>query len=161
MLQAGYLEDRIWGATLSRAPQGGVVSPILSNIYLHRLDHFVERILIPQYTRGERRVSNPAYKRVASAIERARKHGDREKVRELRKRQRLLPSLDPQDPGYRRLRYIRYADDHLLGFTGPKSEAEKIKARLARFLREDLKLELNQEKTLITHASTGAAKFLG
>ena len=82
-------------------------------------------------------------------------------MRELRKRQRLLPSLDPEDPGYRRLRYIRYADDHLLGFAGPKSEAEKIKARLARFLREELKLELNQEKTLITHASTEAAKFLG
>ena len=161
MLQAGYLEDWIWGATLSGAPQGGVVSPILSNVYLHKLDYFVERILIPHYTRGERRASNPAYKRIASAIERARKHGDREKVRELRKRQRLLPSLDPDDPGYRRLRYVRYADDHLHGFTGPKSEAEKIKARLARFLREDLKLELNQEKTLITHASTGAAKFLG
>ena len=161
MLQAGYLEDWIWGATLSGAPQGGVVSPILSNIYLHRLDYFVERILIPQYTRGERRISNPEYTRVASAIGRARKRGDRGKVRELRKRQRLLPSLDPQDPGYRRLRYVRYADDHLLGFTGPKAEAEKIKARLARFLREDLKLELSQEKTLITHASTEAAKFLG
>jgi len=161
MLQAGYLEDWIWGATLSGAPQGGVVSPILSNIYLDRLDWFVERLLIPQYTRGERRRSNPEYTRVASAIERARKRGDREKVRELRKRQRLLPSLDPQDRGYRRLRYVRYADDILLGFTGPKSEAEKIKARLARFLREDLKLELSQEKTLITHASTEAARFLG
>ena len=156
MLQAGYLEDWIWGATLSGAPQGGVVSPILSNIYLDRLDYFVERILVPQYTRGERRVANPAYTRVASAIGRARKSGDREKVRELRKRQRALPSLDPQDQGYRRLRYVRYADDHLLGFTGPKAEAEKIKARLARFLREDLKLELSQEKTLITHASTEA-----
>ena len=72
-----------------------------------------------------------------------------------------LPSSDPNDPGYRRLRYIRYADDHLLGFTGPKAEAEQIKHRLATFLRDELKLELSQDKTLITHARTGAARFLG
>jgi hypothetical protein len=71
-----------------------------------------------------------------------------------------LPSEDPQDPAYRRLRYIRYADDHLLGFTGPKAEAEEIKQRLATFLHDDLKLELSQDKTLITHARTGAATFL-
>ena len=65
------------------------------------------------------------------------------------------------DPGYRRLRYVRYADDHLLGFTGPKAEAEQIRQRLAAFLRDELKLELNQDKTLITHARTGAARFLG
>jgi hypothetical protein len=65
------------------------------------------------------------------------------------------------DPGYRRLRYVRYADDTLIGFAGPKAEAEEIKQRLAQFLREDLKLELSQEKTLITHARTGAARFLG
>jgi hypothetical protein len=56
---------------------------------------------------------------------------------------------------------VRYADDHLLGFAGPKHEAEQIKQRLARFLQDDLKLELSQEKTLITHARTGAARFLG
>jgi hypothetical protein len=72
-----------------------------------------------------------------------------------------LPSADPGDPGYRRLRYCRYADDHLLGFTGPKAEAEEIKQRLAVFLRDELKLELSQSKTLITHARTGAARFLG
>ncbi len=72
-----------------------------------------------------------------------------------------LPSADPNDPAYRRLRYIRYADDHLLGFTGPKAEAEQIKQRLAQFLRDKLILELSQEKTLITHARTGAARFLG
>ena len=98
---------------------------------------------------------------MANAIARARKRGDRAAVRELRKQLRSLPSQDPHDPGYRRLRYIRYADDHLLGFTGPKAEAEEIKARLARFLRDDLKLELSQDKTLITHARTGAARFLG
>ncbi len=161
MLQAGYLEDWEYNATLSGCPQGGVASPVLSNIYLHRLDTFVETVLIPQYTRGVHRASNFEYKRIASAIERARKRGDRTQVRELRKRQRGLPSQDPQDPDYRRLRYARYADDHLLGFVGPKAEAEEIKQRLAQFLRDDLKLDLSQEKTLITHARTSAARFLG
>src|SRR5581483_9196583 len=78
-------------------------------------------------------------------------------IRELRRQLRRIPVGDPNDPGYRRLRYIRYADDHLLGFTGPKAEAEEIKQRLAAFLRDELRLELNQEKTLITHARTGAA----
>ena len=76
----------------------------------------------------------------------------------LRTRLRGLPSGDPRDPGYRRLRYCRYADDHLLGFTGPKAEAEEIKDRLAAFLRDDLKLELSPEKTLITHARTRRGK---
>jgi group II intron reverse transcriptase/maturase len=161
MLQAGYLEDWEFNATLSGAPQGGVASPILSNIYLHRLDTFVETVLIPQYNQRVHRASNFEYKRTASAIERARKRGDRTQVRELHKRLRNLPSQDPQDPRYRRLRYARYADDHLIGFVGPKAEAEQIKQRLTQFLRDDLKLELSQEKTLITHARTGAAKFLG
>ncbi len=161
MLQAGYLEDWIWGATLSGAPQGGVCSPVLSNIYLDRLDKFVETVLIPRYNRGSLRASNPEYKKTASAITRARQRGDRTQVRELRKRLRGLPSQDPLDPGYRRLRYARYADDHILGFTGPRAEAEQIKARLAQFLRDELKLELSGEKTLITRARTGAASFLG
>jgi hypothetical protein len=65
------------------------------------------------------------------------------------------------DPGYRRLRHLRYSDDHLLGFAGPKAEAENIRARLAVFPRETLGLELNQEKTLITHARRQRARFLG
>ncbi|MCO1661206.1 reverse transcriptase/maturase family protein, partial [Pseudonocardia humida] len=161
MLQAGYLEDWVWNATLSGAPQGGVTSPVLSNIYLDRLDRFVETVLIPEYTRGVVRAKNPVYRRTESALRRARRRGDHTATRELRKRLHGMPSMDPQDPGYRRLRYARYADDTLLGFTGPKAEAEEIKNRLAAFLRDDLKLELSQEKTLITHARTQAASFLG
>ncbi|MDB4872574.1 MAG: RNA-directed polymerase [Gemmatimonadales bacterium] len=161
MLTAGYLEDWKWGATLSGAPQGGVASPILSSIYLHKLDEFVETVLIPEYTRGGRRARNPAYLELAKVLARARRRGDRAQARTLRRRMVTLPSADPNDPGYRRLRYCRYADDHLLGFTGPKAEAEEIKQRLAEFLREELKLELSADKTLITHARTRAARFLG
>ncbi len=161
MLQAGYVEDWVWNATLSGAPQGGVLSPCLSNIYLDRLDKFVETVLLPGYTRGVLRRSNPEYNRVRSAVHRARKRGDHATMRTLRKQQRGLPTGDPRDPGYRRLRYVRYADDILLGFAGPKAEAEEIKGRLAQFLQEDLKLELSETKTLITHARTSAARFLG
>jgi hypothetical protein len=98
---------------------------------------------------------------VAAALARARRRGDRTQVRQLRQRMRSIPSVDPNDPGFRRLRYVRYADDTLLGLAGPKAEAEAITQRLAQFLREDLRLQLSQDKTLITHARTGAAQFLG
>jgi len=161
MLQAGYLEDWRWHQTLSGAPQGGVCSPILSNIYLDKLDTFVETVLLPRYNRGKRRAKNPAYQTMENAIARAKRRGDKQAVRVLRKQRRKLPSQDPQDPNYRRLRYVRYADDWVLGFSGPKTEAEEIKRELRDFLRETLKLELSEEKTLITHARTEAAKFLG
>lgn len=161
MLQAGYMEDWKWNATLSGTPQGGVVSPILSNIYLHRLDEFVETVLIPEYTRGERRAPNPAYREMLNETRRAYRREDRHRVRTLRQQLRLLPSVDPRDAEYRRLKYVRYADDTLLGFSGPKAEAEEIKARLTTFLRDDLKLEMSQDKTFITHGRTEMARFLG
>jgi group II intron reverse transcriptase/maturase len=161
MLKAGYLEDWEYHDTLSGTPQGGVVSPILSNIYLDKLDQFVENELIPQHTRGNRRKPNPGYGRAADRRRRARKSGDRAQAREAIKQMRALPASDPMDPGYRRLFYCRYADDVLLGFIGPKAEAGQIKAELAVFLRETLGLELNPAKTLITHARTRAARFLG
>jgi group II intron reverse transcriptase/maturase len=136
MLKAGYLEDWRYHQTLSGCPQGGVVSPVLSNIYLHKLDEYVETVLIPQYTRGMVRKRNPEYTRVKNRLAYARTCGYRAKARELRRRLRRLPVGDPQDPGYRRLRYSRYADDHLLGFIGPKAEAEAIKDQLAAFLRD-------------------------
>jgi group II intron reverse transcriptase/maturase len=161
MCQAGYMEDWTWGATLSGVPQGGVASPVLSNIYLDKLDIFVEKILIPEYTRGKLRARNLEYRGVERAISKARRREDRALVRSLYKRLHSLPSQDPYDPGYRRLRYCRYADDTLLGFAGPKIEAEEIKERLAVFLRDELKLELSPAKTLITHARTQRARFLG
>ena len=161
MLKAGYLEDWRWHATLSGAPQGGIASPVMSNVYLDRLDHYVEQRLLPEYNLGRRRRPNPAYQVVEYAITRARRHRDKAEARRLTLRRRQIPSQDPADPCYRRLRYIRYADDWLLGFAGPRREAEDIKSKIAVFLREELKLELSQSKTLITHATSQAARFLG
>jgi hypothetical protein len=92
---------------------------------------------------------------------RLRKRGRLEEARVLSKEARRLPSQDPNDPDYRRLHYLRYADDFVLGFAGPKGEAEGIKERLRVFLQERLKLELSGEKTVITHATSQTARFLG
>ncbi len=161
LLKAGYLEDWRYNQTLSGSPQGGVVSPILSNIYLDQLDKYVENVLIPSHTRGKERKRTSEYRRIEGALRRARRKGDRTAIRELRKQQLKLPSKNPADPDYRRLRYVRYADDFLLGFAGPRIEAEDIKQALGDYLRDTLKLELSENKTLITHGRTESARFLG
>ncbi len=161
LLKAGYLEDWRFNATLSGSPQGGIVSPTLSNIYLDRLDKFVEDELLPTYTRKTKRKENLEYRRLRYRAQRLESEGNAQGARKMRKRSQRLPSQDPNDPDYRRLRYIRYADDFLLGFSGPRKEAEEIRQRLTEHLRQEMKLELSEEKTLITHARSEAARFLG
>src|SRR2546430_10277353 len=126
MLRAGYLEDWTWNATLSGAPQGGVASPVLSNIYLDRLDKFAETVLIPEYTRGKSRKANPAWTKVANAMAAARRRGDRAAVRELRQQRRGPPPPGPRGPRYRTLPRIPYAHDHLFGVTRPQARREQI-----------------------------------
>jgi group II intron reverse transcriptase/maturase len=161
LLKTGYLEEWVFNATLSGVPQGGVVSPILSNVYLDRLDKFVEQTLIPVYTRGNRRRNHPEYKRLQKRMWALVKAGRKQEAKVLRRTLQRLPARDPLDPDYRRLRYVRYADDWLLGFCGPRAEAEVIKRQLGDFLRDELKLDLSATKTLITHARSQAAHFLG
>jgi group II intron reverse transcriptase/maturase len=160
MLDAGYLEDWKYYQTYSGTPQGGIASPILANIYFNELDTYIERELIPQYTLGKARKKNPEYARLDWALGKSREQHDIVRYRAILKEKRKLPSKNPNDPHYRRLRYVRYADDLLLGFIGPKSEAEDIKQKLGAFLCT-LGLTLSVEKTLITHATTGRARFLG
>jgi len=161
LLQAGYLEEWSYHRTLSGVPQGGIVSPLLSNIYLNKLDRFVETELLPRYTRGKDRRKNPAYARYTRQIAKARKNKEYKKAHSLLRQAQQLPSGDPQDPNFRRLKYIRYADDTLFGFLGPRAEAEQIKQLLRDFLHNQLRLTLSEEKTLITHAHTQEARFLG
>jgi group II intron reverse transcriptase/maturase len=161
LLQAGYLEDWHYHETLSGAPQGGILSPLLSNIYLNRLDKYVETTLLPVYNQGARRRPYLPYMRLHKAVWKLEKKGEREGTRQMRRQLQQLPSRDPNDPDYRRLHYIRYADDWLLGFTGTRREAEDIKGKIGGFLSHRLKLELSERKTLITHGRTEPARFLG
>jgi group II intron reverse transcriptase/maturase len=161
LLRAGYLEDWRYHATLSGTPQGGVLSPILANIYLDRFDQFVEQTLLPAFTRGQQRQPNKPYWALKQRALYRRRQGRSAAAAALLQQAKRLPAYDPQDASYRRLGYVRYADDFLLGFTGPKAEAEAIKRRIGAFLRDTLKLELADEKTLVTHATTQAARFLG
>ena len=161
LLKTGYLLEWRYNATLSGSPQGAVLSPILANIYLDKLDKFVENELIPKYNRGKGRRPNPEWQKLQQQTKRLKKKGLINEAHLARRLMQQVPSLDPQDPNYRRLRYIRYADDWLIGFSGPRQEAEEIKREIGNYLRENLKLELSESKTLITHPRTEAARFLG
>ena len=160
LLDAGYMEDWKLNKTFSGVPQGSILSPVLSNILLSKLDRFVEMELMPQYNKGKKRRENQAYQRLTKCARRLRKKGQMEAAKKIKQQAQKLPSIDPQDPDYRRLRYCRYADDFALAFVGPKDEAEAIKQRLRTFLLEELKLNLSEEKTVITHTRDSAAKFL-
>jgi hypothetical protein len=154
-------EEWRYHATYSGSPQGGILSPLLANVYLDKLDKYVETTLIPAYTRGEQRRVNPPYGALQRRESELRKRGEQEQAKVLRRQKQQLPSLDPNDPGYRRLRYLRYADDWLLAWSGPRKDAEEIKQQGGAFLKDTLHLTLSEEKTLVTHARTHPAKFLG
>jgi hypothetical protein len=160
-LKAGYLEEWVYNATLSGAPQGGVVSPILSSIYLDKLDRYIETVVQPAHTMGERRRLNQRYNTMKSRVYQLRKRGQRTAALKVKRQMRTMPSYDTHDPHFRRLHYVRYADDWLIGFTGPRGEAEEIKRQIGEYLRDHLKLTLSDAKTLITHGRTERARFLG
>ena len=160
-LRSGYMEDWKYNTTLSGCPQGGILSPLLSNIYMDKFDQFMEEHILPAYNRGRKRAENKAYTALRKQMEKHIRHQDWKTVKELHKQRQSIPSKNTNDPAFRRLHYIRYADDWLLGFSGPKQEAIKVKEEIKIFLAERLKLALSEEKTLITHAKTEKARFLG
>src|SRR5260221_5692322 len=125
------------------------------------MDSYIEETLIPQHTRGKNRAMNPEYQRFSKQIRKARQSGDIDTAQHLTLARRQLPAGVTHDPDFRRLTYLRYADDFLLGFIGPKSEAEAIKADIGKYLHDELHLDMSPTKTLITHARTEYAKFLG
>lgn len=160
-LRSGYVEEGNIVKTTKGLPQGGVVSPILANIVLNELDWYVENRLKPTWTRGKQRRINPTYRKYTTRIRRAAKRGDIEEVRKQRKLREDVPYGMLEGDTYRRLKYVRYADDFIIGFYGSYQDAEAVKATLQTWLKETLGMELSTEKTMVTHSRKGKAHFLG
>ena len=169
-LKAGYVEDWTFHNTYSGMPQGGIVSPILANIYLDKLDKYVKEY-IRHFDMGTKR--RPGKESNDLANERKRTVRKLKKVKDgtekaalvarlkaIEQERAVFPSGDEMDGSYRRLKYIRYADDFILGIIGSKEDVLRIKEDIKSFLSESLALELSEEKTLITHTGK-SAKFLG
>ncbi len=158
-LKAGYMEFRQVHNSLTGTPQGGIVSPILANIYLHELDVFMEALCNRQTTNGTRR-RNAEYQALNIARFQARKSRAYEKAETLLRQMRTLHVQDPFDPNYIKVKYCRYADDFVVLIIGSKRLAEQIREEIRQFL-EQLSLILSQEKTVITNLNDRRVRFLG
>jgi group II intron reverse transcriptase/maturase len=163
ILKAGYLDiSRVVKHSLAGTHHGGIISPILSNVYLHELDEYIEQ-LRGKYERGKQRKPNPEYRSLVRRrirLAKAGKAGAKE-YKALTKEMRKLPSADPNDEGFVRLRYIRYADNWVVGVIGSHELAEEIKEKIGQFVKSKLNLTLSQEKTRITNAKSEETEFLG
>jgi group II intron reverse transcriptase/maturase len=163
LLNAGYMD--LHGSkkeSLIGSPQGSLVSPILANIYLHELDEFVAGLQTKR-EKGKRKRHNLTYHRLSHKKARLVAKGEThtKEFKDTIKRMRRLPTLQVDDPDFIRIKYLRYADDWLIGVCGSYALAEDIKQEIKHFLGETLRLTLSEEKTHITHARTQEALFLG
>ncbi|MCM3164747.1 reverse transcriptase/maturase family protein [Metabacillus litoralis] len=175
-LTSGVMENWTYHKTYSGTPQGGIISPLLANIYLHEFDLFMEKQM-KNFDKGKIRDRNKEYRRIRSEIStlsrKVKRLDERNghqlwenrevlilSIEELKHKQVLIPSVDPMDKNYQRMKYVRYADDFVIGIAGSKDSTVNVKEKIKDFLKRDLHLELSEEKTLITHLEN-PIPFLG
>ena len=158
-LKAGHIHlKNLVTDELVGTPQGSSLSPLLCNIFLHELDQEMELVRLHLNTKNRRR-ENPEYRKIRNQIKRLQRKGLDDEVRELRKEMFKTPSKDPMDPNFRRIEYVRYADDFIIGVAGPHSLASFVREVVHQKLQA-LGLERNQVKMVITSFSEGIS-FLG
>jgi len=159
-LKAGIMEEGKIRDSITGTPQGGICSPILANIYLNELDKYVEK-LKNETEMGIKRKKNPEYGRLTRNRYKNICSGNHKEAKRIMKMMRKLPSKDPMDQNFKRMKYYRYADDFVILIHGSKAYAEDLKEKLSDFLENQLEITLNQKKTLITNLLKEKARFLG
>lgn len=165
-LKAGYIENWQYHSTYSGTPQGGIISPLLANIYLHELDKFAMK-LKTEFDKPRERATTPEHNELRVKAARIRRHIDKSQgeerqrlVEELKATRAIMLKTPCTSQTDKTIKYVRYADDFLIGVKGSREDCEWIKSQLAEFIGGTLKMELSSEKTLITHSSE-FARFLG
>lgn len=172
-LRAGYMENWKCNNTYSGTPQGGIISPLLANIYLNELDQYINKELKPNYDKGKpkNRSINTEYRKVHMRNQRLSKKIKLEKnennrlsmIKQYKENKKIiakLPYYETRCIEYKSMKYVRYADDFIIGVIGSKQDCIEIKEKIKSFLNDNLKLELSEEKTFITH-SKDFARFVG
>ena len=164
-LKAGYLENWVYHGTYSGTPQGGIISPLLANIYLHELDKFVMKLKTEFDTPNVEKIT-PEYRKVHNEIKMLSYHMKKsesakmELIDEYQQKRKQLMKIPCTSQTDKKIKYIRYADDFLIAIKGNREDCQWIKSKLTEFIGQTLKMELSEEKTLITHSSE-TARFLG
>lgn len=155
-LKAGYFEFKELSISVVGTPQGSIISPILANIFLDKLDKFVIE-LKSDFDRGSKASVNPEWKKLENAMWRAR---SLENKRRIRKQMMGIRSKLAIDTAFKRLSYVRYADDWIIGIRGSAEDCRQILEKVGKFISERLKLNLSIEKTKITNTKSEVARFL-
>lgn len=165
-LKAGYIEDWQYNNTYSGTPQGGIISPLLANIYLHELDKYVMK-LKAEYDKPQTRLRTPEYKtleykkrKLSLQIKKVEGKTRQELIRQYKLLSQEMLKTPSKSQTDKVIKYVRYADDFIIGVNGNRKDCVEIKHKLTEFIGAMLKMELSEEKTLITH-SNQKARFLG